>query len=36
MLKREKRIDLFEKCMKVIPVLVDMELSGYNLETFEH
>jgi len=36
MLKREKRIDLFEKCMKVIPTLVDMELSGYNLETFEH
>ena len=36
MLEREKRIDLFEKCMKVIPTLVDMELSGYNLETFEH
>ena len=36
MLKREKRIDLFEKCMKVIPVLVDMEMSGYKLETFEH
>ena len=36
MLIREKRIDLFEKCMKVIPILVDMELSGYNLETFEH
>ena len=33
---REKRIDLFEKCMKVIPVLVDMEISGYKLETFEH
>ncbi len=36
MLEREKRIDLFEKCMKVIPVLVDMEISGYKLETFEH
>ena len=36
MLEREKRIDLFEKCMKVIPVLVDMELSGYKIETFEH
>ena len=36
MLIREKRINLFEKCMKVIPVLVDMELSGYNLSTFEH
>ena len=36
MLIREKRIDLFEKCMKVIPVLVDMQISGYKLETFEH
>ena len=36
MLIREKRIDLFEKCMKVIPILVDMEMSGYKLETFEH
>ena len=36
MLIREKRIDLFEKCMKVIPVLVDMEISGYKLSTFEH
>ena len=36
MLIREKRIDLFEKCMKVIPVLVDMEISGYKLDTFEH
>ena len=36
MLKREKRFDLFEKCMKVIPVMVDMEISGYKLSTFEH
>ena len=36
MLIRENRIDLFEKCMKVIPVLVDMEIAGYKLETFEH
>ncbi len=36
MLIREKRIELFEKCMKVVPILVDMELSGYKLETFEH
>ena len=36
MLIREKRIDLFEKCMKVIPILVDMEMSGYKIETFEH
>jgi len=36
MLIREKRIDLFKKCMKVIPALVDMEISGYKLSTFEH
>ena len=36
MLIREKRIDLFKKCMKVIPTLVDMEMSGYKIETFEH
>ena len=36
MLIREKRIQLFEKCMKVLPTLVDMEISGYKLSTFEH
>ena len=36
MLEREKRIDLFNKSMKVIPILVDMEIAGYNLSTFEH
>ena len=36
MLIREKRIHLFEKCMKVLPVLVDMEISGYKISTFEH
>ena len=35
-LAREKRVDLFEKCMKVIPTLVDMEISGYKISTFEH
>ena len=35
-LTREKRIDLFEKCMKVIPTLVNMEIAGYKLSTFEH
>ena len=35
-LEREKRIDLFEKSMNVIPVLVDMEIAGYKLSTFEH
>tara|TARA_Y100001958_G_scaffold132157_1_gene101680 strand:+ start:249 stop:866 length:618 start_codon:yes stop_codon:yes gene_type:complete len=36
MLEREKRIDLFKKSMDVIPVLVDMELAGYKISTFEH
>ena len=36
MLEREKRIDLFKKSMEVIPVLVDMEIAGYKLSTFEH
>ena len=36
MLEREKRIDLFKRSMKVIPVLVDMEIAGYKLSTFEH
>ena len=36
MLEREKRIDLFEKSMNVVPVLVDMEIAGYKLSTFEH
>ena len=36
MMIREKRIDIFKKCMKTIPTLVDMEISGYNLNIFEH
>ena len=36
MLIREKRFDLFQKSMKVIPTLVDMEISGFKLTTFEH
>ena len=36
MLEREKRIDLFERSMEVIPVIVDMEIAGYKLSTFEH
>ena len=35
-LTREKRIDLFKRSMEVIPVLVDMEIAGYKLSTFEH
>ena len=36
MLIREKRMEIFEKCMKVLPVIVDMEIAGYKLSTFEH
>ena len=36
MLIRENRRDLFEKSMKVIPILVDMEISGFKLNIFEH
>ena len=36
MLKREKRKDIFDQCMKIIPVLVDMEISGFKLNIFEH
>ena len=36
MLIREKRFDLFEKCMKVIPTLVDMKISGFKPIIFEH
>ena len=36
MLRREKRYDLFEKCLKVIPILVDMEISCFKISTFDH
>ena len=36
MLEREKRIELYEKSIKVLPVLVDMEMAGYKINTFEH
>ena len=36
MLEREKRMDLFKKSMEVITVLVEMEIAGYKLSTFEH
>ena len=26
-------MDLFKKCMKVIPTLVDMEIAGYKIST---
>ena len=36
MLIREKRIDLFNNSLKVLPTLVDMEIAGYKISTFEH
>ena len=36
MLERENRKDLYEKCINVIPILVDIELSGYKINVFEH
>ena len=36
MLTRENRIKLFERCMDAIPILVDMEMSGYKISTFDH
>ncbi len=36
MLIREKRIELFKKCMKVIPTMVDLEISGFKPSIFEH
>ena len=36
MMMREKRIELFKECMKVIPTLVDMEIAGFKISTFDH
>ena len=36
MLIREKRQHLFEKCLKVVPILVDIEIAGFKLNIFEH
>ena len=36
MLEREKRLNLFKKCISVIPTLVEMEVSGFKISTFEH
>ena len=36
MLEREKRFEIFEKCMNVVPTLVDMEISGFKINIFDH
>ena len=36
MLKREDRLNLYNKCAKMIPTLVEMEIRGYKISTFDH
>ena len=33
---REKRMGLFNKAMKIIPTIVDIEIAGYKLSVLEH
>ena len=35
MLERENEL-ISKKSIKVIPILVDMEIAGYKINTFEH
>ncbi len=35
-LEREKRYNLFNKCMEAIPIFVEMEIAGFKINTFEH
>ena len=36
MLKRENRYELYIRCLKALPILVEMENSGFKITTFEH
>lgn len=36
MLIREKRMKLFDQCMKVLPIIVQLDLEGYNIDIFNH
>ena len=36
MLERENRLSLFNKCVKMIPTLVDMEIKGFKISIFDH
>ena len=36
MLERENRLSLYNKCVKMIPTLVDMEIKGFKISIFEH
>ena len=35
-LKRENRLILYNKCIKMIPTLVEMEIKGFKISTFDH
>ena len=35
-LVRENRMELFKKCMKVLPIIVELDIAGYKMTTFEH
>ena len=36
MLERENRLNLYNKCVKMIPILVDMEIKGFKISIFDH
>ena len=36
MLERENRLTLYNKCVKMIPTLVDMEIKGFKISIFDH
>ena len=36
MLDRENRLSLYNKCVKMIPTLVDMEIKGFKISIFDH
>ncbi len=35
-LKRENRLILYNRCIKMIPTLVEMEIKGFKISTFDH
>ena len=35
MLEREDRLNLYNKCVKMIPTLVDMEIKGFKISKLE-
>ena len=35
-LKRENRLILYNRCIKMVPTLVEMEIKGFKISTFDH